>query len=81
MASLVALAGLLRPSDVVAGQTGELEPGGRKGQVIVRQGKGLRERAAPLSRKTREEIKAYLALRPPFAGQRAFAGQAGRWPP
>ncbi len=77
MVSLMVRAGL-RVSEVVALRIGDLELSDRKGQVTVRQGKGLKERTVPLSRKARAEVKAYLEVRPSFAGQLVFVSQAGR---
>lgn len=75
--SLMVRAGL-RVSEVVALQVDDLVVSDRKGQVIVRQGKGLKERTVPLSQTARTEIKSYLEARPVFAGQWLFVSQAGK---
>jgi site-specific recombinase XerD len=75
--SLMVRAGL-RVSEVVALQVDDLDMSDRRGQVMVRQGKGLKERTVPLSQMARTELKAYLELRPLFAGRWVFVSQAGK---
>jgi site-specific recombinase XerD len=67
----------LRVSEVVSLQSDDVDMNERRGQVIIRQGKGLKERTAPLSRRARLELTAYLAVRPSFAGDRLFVTKAG----
>jgi site-specific recombinase XerD len=59
--SLMVRAGL-RVSEVVALQIEDLVVSERKGQVTVRQGKGLKERTVPLSQTARSELRAYLEV-------------------
>jgi site-specific recombinase XerD len=74
--SLMIRAGL-RVSEVVSLDLDDLTISERKGQVIVRQGKGLKERTVPLSRLARLALEEYLGVRPTFAGQILFVSQSG----
>jgi integrase/recombinase XerD len=67
----------LRVSEVVSLQSDDVDMNERRGQVIIRQGKGLKERTAPLSRRARLELTAYQEVRPSFAGDRLFVSKAG----
>jgi site-specific recombinase XerD len=77
MISLMARAGL-RVSEVTALRLSDVQTSERKGQVLIRQGKGLKERTVPLSRMARAELAAYLAVRPSFAGEWLFVSQGGK---
>lgn len=76
LVSLMVRAGL-RVSEVVALNHDDLTMSERKGEVRVRQGKGLKERTVPLSRQARRALQAYLAVRPSFAGDRLFVSRSG----
>jgi integrase/recombinase XerC len=54
----------LRLSELLALQMGDVEIGERKGLVIVRQGKGNRERTIPLNVAARKALQDWLAVRP-----------------
>jgi integrase/recombinase XerC len=54
----------LRLSELLALQMGDVEIGERKGLVIVRQGKGNRERSIPLNVAARKALQDWLAVRP-----------------
>jgi site-specific recombinase XerD len=75
--SLMVRAGL-RVSEVVALHPDDIELSERKGQVVIRQGKGMKERTVPLSRAARAEVEAYQEVRPSFAGQWLFVSQSGK---
>lgn len=74
--SLMVRAGL-RVSEVVSLNLDDLTISERKGQVVVRQGKGLKERTVPLSRLAREALERWLEVRPLFANQMLFVSQSG----
>jgi len=61
--TLLARAGL-RVSEALAVTLGDIEMGERSGQVLVKQGKGLKERVVPLSKEARVALAVYLAVRP-----------------
>ena len=77
MISLMARAGL-RVGELVALRVSDVQTSERKGQVLIRQGKGLKERTVPLSRMARAELAVYLAVRPSFAGVWLFISQGGK---
>lgn len=74
--SLMVRAGL-RVSEIVSLQTTDLELSERKGQIVVRRGKGLKERTVPLSREARSGLVTYLQVRPSFVQQWLFFSQSG----
>jgi len=74
--SLMVRAGL-RVSEVLALQADDLTMSERKGQVMVRQGKGLKERTVPLNRLARVALEEYLEKRPFTAATLLFISQAG----
>lgn len=49
----------------------------RKGSMLVRSGKGDKDRTIPLNHDAREALKAYLAHRPAATDDRVFIGQRG----
>ncbi len=61
--SLLARAGL-RVSEAVALQIGDVEINSRSGSVLVKHGKGLKERRVPLSVEARAALRSYLEVRP-----------------
>jgi len=77
LVSLMLDAGL-RVGEVAALNLDDIVLRPKSGWVVVRNGKGRKERIVPLSRQCRESIRLYLSNRPPVAS-RAFAiGQRGR---
>ncbi len=74
--SLLARAGL-RVSELVALRPGDLTLSDRKGQLVVRHGKGLKERTLPLNRQARADLLAYLAVRPEWGGETLFVSRRG----
>jgi integrase/recombinase XerD len=50
----------------------------RKGEVLVRQGKGQKERAVPLSNLARQHLRVYLAVRPAFSEKALFVSRNGQ---
>ena len=74
--SLMVRAGL-RVSEVVALELDDVSISERKGQAVMRQGKGLKERTVPLSRLARAALEDYLVERPSFNTQRLFFSQSG----
>lgn len=74
--SLMVRAGL-RVSEVIALRPDDIQMSERKGQVIIRQGKGLKERTVPLSRMARVEVGAYGAERPLAPTSIFFISQSG----
>jgi site-specific recombinase XerD len=77
MVSLMARAGL-RVSEVVAMYREDVTLSERKGEVLVRQGKGQKERVVPLSNLARQHLRAYLAVRPAFSETRLFVSRNGQ---
>lgn len=59
----------LRLSDVTVSE--------RKGEVLVRGGKGNKDRTVPLNNDVRRALAAYLAVRPTVADDHLFVGQRG----
>lgn len=77
MVSLMARAGL-RVSEVVAMHSEDVTLGERKGEVLVRQGKGQKERTVPLSNLARQDLRAYVVVRPAFSEKRLFVSRNGQ---
>ena len=75
--ALLARAGL-RVGEVVALDVGDVELNERSGWVLVRRGKGLKERRVPLSREARKALRAYLEARPGWSGDALFVTKTGR---
>lgn len=63
MIELMARAGL-RVSEVVSLQVKDVTISQRKGEVLIRHGKGMKERSVPLGRQIRQALEAYLSVRP-----------------
>jgi len=55
----------LRLSETISLKLDDLEMSERKGQVLVRQGKGNKERVVPLNADAREALNEWLKIRPP----------------
>jgi len=74
--SLMLHAGL-RISEVAAMELDDLTIAPRSGSVIVRHGKGNKQRIVPLSLEVRHYLADYLERRPPAATRRVWIGQRG----
>ncbi|RMH00926.1 MAG: hypothetical protein D6706_02850 [Chloroflexi bacterium] len=75
--SLLARAGL-RVGEVVTVRIDDLTLSERKGQVVVRHGKGLKERIVPLNRQVRQDVRAYLEVRPSVVETTLFISRTGQ---
>lgn len=67
----------LRVSEVSNLHTGDVSISPRKGEVMVRGGKGEKFRSVPLNSNVRKAIKAYLSVRPEVDHDHVFVGQKG----
>lgn len=76
MLSLLARAGL-RVSEVVALRDQDIIFSERKGQVVVRHGKGLKERTIPLAQQVRTDLHEYLEVRPKLSHITFFISRTG----
>ncbi len=72
MVALMARAGL-RVSEVLALMPEDVEVNSRSGWVLVRKGKGVKERRVPLSAEARQALRAYLEVRPQRPGRLFFS--------
>ena len=54
----------LRVSEMVALRMKDVTLSQRKGELLVRHGKGMKERSIPLGLKVRQALSAYLSVRP-----------------
>ena len=68
----------LRVSEVSNLRIGDISISPRKGEIIVRGGKGEKFRTVPLNSNVRNALKAYLALRPEVDHDYLFVGQKGK---
>ena len=68
----------LRVGEVVALRVGDVELSARKGHVVVKSGKGMKEWTVPLPREARAALQAYLAVRPAWAGEWLFVSKTGK---
>jgi len=75
--ALMARAGL-RVGEVVALDVEDVELNARSGWVLIRRGKGLKERRVPLSLETRKALRAYLEVRPAWASPALFVTKTGQ---
>ncbi len=75
--SLLGRAGL-RVSELTALRLGDITLSERKGQVVIRHGKGLKERTVPLNRQVRQDIQAWLAVRPHAEPSLLFVSRSGQ---
>jgi integrase/recombinase XerC len=71
------LYGGLRVSDVVGLEMGDITITPRSGQVLIRNGKGGRQRIVPLSIEARRLLSEYLEVRPPSECTKVFVGERG----
>jgi site-specific recombinase XerD len=75
--NVMARAGL-RVSEAIALKVGDVELGPRSGTLLVREGKGLKERTLALSAEARAALKTYLQMRPKVAGDLLFLSRTHR---
>ena len=66
-----------RISDLVNLELPDLMLSERSGTVVIRHGKGNKQRSVPLPLPARRAIQAYLEARPPVQSQRVFIGERG----
>ena len=67
----------LRLGELVALQLDDLQVSERKGHLVVRAGKGLKQRVVPLNQPARLALKSWLEVRPAAATRALFIGQRG----
>jgi len=67
----------VRVSDVAGLELHDLMLGERSGSIVVRNGKGNKQRSLPLSLPVRRALGSYLETRPPVASSRVFIGERG----
>ena len=67
-----------RVSEALALKIGDVEVGPRSGTLLVRTGKGLKERRLALSAEARDTLKAYLQVRPKVADDLLFLSRTHR---
>ncbi len=67
----------LRVGELCNLQRGDLAISERKGSLVVRSGKGDKDRTIPLNNDVRLALSAYLAVRPAAATDHVFIGQRG----
>ena len=67
----------LRVGELCALRLGDVAISERRGAVLVRGGKGNKDRTVPLNNDARRGLAAYLAVRPTVAGDHLFVGQRG----
>jgi site-specific recombinase XerD len=67
----------LRVGELCALRLSDIRTSERKGSVLVRSGKGDKDRTVPLNHDVREALEAYLKVRPEAADDHLFLGQRG----
>jgi site-specific recombinase XerD len=67
----------LRVGELVALQIGDVETSERKGAVVVRSGKGGKQRSVPLNVDARKAVEAYKEVRPRVPSDHLFISQRG----
>jgi len=75
--SLLGRAGL-RVSELTALRLADVSLSARKGQAVIRQGKGLKERTVPLTRQARQDLSAWLAIRSAVRSEQLFVSRSGQ---
>lgn len=75
--SLLGRAGL-RVSELTTLRLDDIMLSERKGQALIRHGKGLKERTVPLNRQVRKDIQAWLAVRPQVEPSLLFVSRSGQ---
>src|SRR5919202_1509572 len=78
----LAIVQLLRHTGIRVGElcnlrVADIRTSERKGSVLVRSGKGDKDRTVPLNHDVREALEAYLKVRPESADDHLFLGQRG----
>lgn len=68
----------LRVGELCALRLGDLSISERKGSLLVRSGKGDKDRRLPLNNDVRQALSAYLAVRPQTTDDHVFIGQRGQ---
>jgi integrase/recombinase XerC len=68
----------LRVGELCNLRLGDVAISERKGEVLVRGGKGNKDRTIPLNNDVRRAVEAYKEVRPPVAGDHLFVGQRGQ---
>lgn len=68
----------LRVGEVIALRLADVEIRARSGHVLIRQGKGLKERMVPLGAEVRRALRDYLELRPAAATNTLFVSRTGK---
>ncbi len=68
----------LRVSELCNLRLGDITISERKGEVLVRGGKGNKDRTVPLNNDARRAVDAYQAIRPTVAADLLFVGQRGQ---
>lgn len=69
----------LRVSEVSSLRIGDISISPRKGEIMVRGGKGQKFRTVPLNLDVRIALNAYLSVRPGVNHDYLFVGQKGEW--
>ena len=67
----------LRVGELCSLRLSDIRTSERKGSVLVRSGKGDKDRTVPLNHDVREALEAYLKVRPAAADDHLFIGQRG----
>src|ERR671923_468959 len=67
----------LRAGELCALRLSDIRTSERKGSVLVRSGKGDKDRTIPLNHDVREALEAYIKVRPESADDHLFIGQRG----
>lgn len=67
----------LRTGELVALRLADIELSPRKGRMIVRSGKGIKQRIIPLNTDARKALTAYIEVRPKVDDDHLFIGQRG----
>jgi integrase/recombinase XerC len=67
----------LRVADVAGLELDDLILGERSGSLVLRHGKGNKQRSVPLPLPARRALSVYLETRPPVQGGRVFVGERG----
>jgi site-specific recombinase XerD len=67
----------LRVGELCSLRLADIRTSERKGSVLVRSGKGDKDRTVPLNHDVREAVDAYLAVRPESGDDHLFLGQRG----
>ena len=73
----IMLYGGLRVADVAGLELHDLMLNDRSGSLVLRNGKGNKQRSVPLPLPARQALERYLETRPPIASDRLFVGERG----